>query len=90
MLHSLTGSDEQSSLTLSLQNGSLAFATEVGGAEGVELVSTATGVIQEDTWYQLFATRCVCVCKIVVCDNLSIVSLSLSLSLSLALQRKRS
>ena len=57
MLHSSPGGDGQYSVTLRLQNGSLAFATKLGGAEEVELVSTATGVIHEDTWYQLFATR---------------------------------
>jgi hypothetical protein len=57
MLHSSSGGDGQHSLTLSLQNGSLAFATELGGAKEVELVSTATRVIREGTWYQLFATK---------------------------------
>lgn len=58
MLHSSPGGgDGQHSLTLSLQNGSLALATRLGEAEEVELVSTATGAIQKDTWYQLFATR---------------------------------
>ena len=57
MLHSSSGGDGQHSLTLSLQNGSLAFATELGGTKEVELVSTATRVIREGTWYQLFATK---------------------------------
>ena len=28
-----------------------------GGVNGVEHIATATGIIQENTWYQLFATR---------------------------------
>ena len=55
MLHSSAGGDGQ--LALSLENGSVVFETEVGGVEGVEHVSTEPGVIQKDTWYQLYATR---------------------------------
>lgn len=57
MLYSSAGGEGQHSLSLQLDSGSIGFSTEVGGAEGVETVATATGVIQEDTWYQLFATR---------------------------------
>ena len=65
LLHSST--EEEHSITLSLHNGSLTFATELDGADGVELVSTATGVLAEDTWYQLFATRCVRICEDIFC-----------------------
>ena len=57
MLHSSPGGEGQESITLRLDNGSVALETEVDGDEGVEHISTATGLIQTDTWYQLFATR---------------------------------
>ena len=57
MLHSSAGGEGRHSLSLSLNNGSVALTTDMGGADGVEHVATASGVIREDTWYQLFATR---------------------------------
>ena len=70
MLHSPAGEEGRHALSLSLQNGSVAFAAKVGGAGVTEVVSTATGVIRGDTWYHLFATRSVCVCVCVSCSVL--------------------
>ena len=57
MLYSSAGGVGQQSLSLQLSDGSVGFSTEVGGDKGVEHVVTATSAVQEDTWYQLFATR---------------------------------
>lgn len=53
MLDSSAGGENRDSMTLQLTNGSVSFTTKVGGEE----LATTTGVIQQDTWYQLFATR---------------------------------
>lgn len=56
MLNSSAGGENRESLSLQLNDGSISFTTEVGGAD---FIATATGVIEQDTWYQLFATRLV-------------------------------
>lgn len=58
MLHSTTDDENQQTFSIQLENGSVSFTTEMGGVERVvEQVATPTGMIQENTWYQLFATR---------------------------------
>lgn len=54
MLNSSAGGENQESMSLQLNDGTISFITEVGGED---FIATATGVIQQDTWYQLFATR---------------------------------
>lgn len=54
MLNSSAGGENGESLALQLDDGSISFVTEVGGED---FIATATGVIEQDTWYQLFATR---------------------------------
>lgn len=57
MLYSSAENEEQQSVSLHLNNGSVYFGSDVGGADGAEFVSTPPGVVQDDMWYQLYATR---------------------------------
>ena len=59
MLHSTPNGEGQGSLSVYLKDGSVGLGSiQLHGNESQENnVNTSTGVVQEDTWYQLFATQ---------------------------------